>query len=189
MEFKSAVWTMGPEEYESVYKNLSCRANNRPTDLNGPSVDYIISQLDPSAENLLDVGCGRGFFLNHLARSGIKIAAHGTDIYDNVPLEAATYTQGRVESLPFPDRSFDIVVCTHTLEHIVEIDRAIAELKRVCRKQLLVVVPCQREYRYTLDLHVHFFPNSGKLEGLLKLPRRHCRKILGDWVCVGWMCP
>jgi SAM-dependent methyltransferase len=45
--------------------------------------------------------------------------------------------------LPFPDRSFDLVVCFHVLEHIPDDRSAARELRRVLRSggEALVVVP------------------------------------------------
>jgi Methylase involved in ubiquinone/menaquinone biosynthesis len=50
-------------------------------------------------------------------------------------------------SLPFPDRSFDVVLCAETLEHLDPADlvRATAELRRIARKSLVVTVPYQED--------------------------------------------
>ena len=63
-----------------------------------------------------------------------------------------------ITGLPFEDHSFDVVLCTHALEHIRDPQKALGELMRVTGRRLIVVVPHQREYRYTVDLHVNFFP-------------------------------
>ena len=85
-----------------------------------------------------------------------------------------------IEQLPFGDRAFDTVVCVHTLEHVPDLWRAARELRRVARR-LIVVVPRQRYYRYTVDYHLHFFPNAGPLEHLLG---GTARLVDGDWVLV-----
>ena len=85
--------------------------------------------------------------------------------------------------------SFDVVTCAHTLEHIVNLDRAVSELKRVARRQVIVVVPCQRWYFYTLDEHVNFFPYAESLTSVIGLKDYSCRKIRGDWLYVGRMEP
>jgi ubiquinone/menaquinone biosynthesis C-methylase UbiE len=41
--------------------------------------------------------------------------------------------QGDAHALPFADESFDTVVCTYSLCNIPDVDRAIAEMKRVLR--------------------------------------------------------
>ena len=48
--------------------------------------------------------------------------------------------QGDVTDMPFPDESFDGVVCTHVLEHVGDDRKAMAELHRVLRPGGWVVV-------------------------------------------------
>jgi ubiquinone/menaquinone biosynthesis C-methylase UbiE len=77
---------------------------------------------------------------------------------DAKSLPGIEYVAAKIESLPFPDRHFDTVVCTHVIEHILDYRAAIAELRRVCRRRLIIVVPREREYRYTFNPHFNFFP-------------------------------
>jgi SAM-dependent methyltransferase len=46
---------------------------------------------------------------------------------------AATFVQGNVYGLPFPDDSFDILTSFGLLEHFADVDRVIAEMVRVIR--------------------------------------------------------
>src|SRR4029077_5826717 len=85
-----------------------------------------------------------------------------------------------IETLPFADKSFDTTLCAHTLEHVRDFDKAVGELVRVTRQRLLVIVPCQRYYRYTIDYHLHFFPEPEQLVLRMKLPGYHCEKVTGD---------
>lgn len=50
---------------------------------------------------------------------------------------------GSVESIPFPDNSFDSIVCTQVLEHVAHPEVAMSELNRVLRPGgvLLLTVP------------------------------------------------
>ena len=54
--------------------------------------------------------------------------------------------------------AFELVLCTHTLEHVLNFEKAIAELRRVASNKLIIIVPLQRPNKYTPDLHVNFFP-------------------------------
>jgi SAM-dependent methyltransferase len=38
-----------------------------------------------------------------------------------------------LERMPFPNRSFDLVVCNHVLEHVSDADAALAEIRRVLK--------------------------------------------------------
>lgn len=185
MNFKKDVGTMTDEEFAEIYRTLFIRAKDRPTDTNEASIQYILGHMDPNAKSMLDVGCGRGYWLNLVAEQRPGLELTGLDFFDDVPLQRGAYVQGNVESLPFPDKSFDIVTCQHTIEHLKNLPKAIAEMKRVARKQIIIATPCQRYYFYTLDLHLHFFPNEHSLAGLLGLEQYECKKIDGDWLYIG----
>ena len=90
-----------------------------------------------------------------------------------------------IESLPFADKQFDIVTCSHTLEHVLDLPKAISELKRVARK-LIITVPKQRYYNYTFDLHIHFFPQISYLLKYINEPTENItyKNIKGDWTVV-----
>jgi len=50
------------------------------------------------------------------------------------------------------------VISTHVIEHVLEYREAIAELRRIAKKRLIIVVPRERESRYTFNPHFNFFP-------------------------------
>lgn len=187
MEFKSRVYSMTQAEYEDFYvnKRRNSRAASRETDLNESCVRFMLERLDRSAQTLLDVGCGNGYFLKKAAELG-RYELCGCDVMEAKELgDGIRYRQGNLELLPFADKSFDIVTCHHTIEHIPDAPRAVAELKRVARKQIMLVTPRQRYYYYTLDEHVNFFPERGMLEFLMDIPRHECHNLDGDWMYVG----
>ena len=66
------------------------------------------------------------------------------------------YSTQNIKNLKFKDSFFDTVICCHTIEHIPDINSAVNELKRIAKKEIIIVVPKQRFYFYTLDLHLHF---------------------------------
>lgn len=50
------------------------------------------------------------------------------------------------------------MICTYAIAHIRDYKRAISELKCVAKMYIVISMPCQREYKYTVDLHVNFCP-------------------------------
>ena len=183
MDFKKLVRGWGPDDYADYYRNINTISRNRETDLNGACIRAMIDGMDPDAKTVLDVGCGNGYFLHQLEGRGLTL--YGTDIVDKAKSKSFTWKQATVENLPFEDKSIDVVTCSHVLEHIVDLPKAVAELRRVARKQLMVVVPCQRWYFYTLDEHVNFFPYTEQLTSAIGLKDFTCRKLRGDWLYVG----
>jgi SAM-dependent methyltransferase len=58
-----------------------------------------------------------------------------------------------LEDIPHADGSFDLVLCSHVLEHVADDERAIAELHRVTAPggELLVMVPFDATRQATLE--------------------------------------
>ena len=186
MAFKELApgWTSA--EYQDFYRSLtSSISRRRVTDLNAPSVTRILAELE-GAGTVIDVGCGNGWLLGQINASRPDVTLHGVDVVDAPRLGGHYhYTRALVEQLPFKDDAFDVVVCTHTLEHLLDVDAAVAELTRVARHKLVIVVPRQRPYRYTLDEHVNFFRHRYQLVNAIGLDEFSCDNVSGDWVYVG----
>ena len=113
------------------------------------TADYDRLGLVPG-ERLLDLGCGFGRHAFEAARRGADVVAldAGRDEVEGVVatfvamIEAGELVAGEVRAaavqgdalhLPFPDGSFDRVICSEVLEHIADDRAAMAELARVLR--------------------------------------------------------
>jgi ubiquinone/menaquinone biosynthesis C-methylase UbiE len=179
LDFKERALSMSDEEMRRVYASVTELSTARPTDLSSASADAILDRV--VGDTVLEVGCGRGALAARLAATRPTTAVDF--VLDHVSKRAnLRLVEANVErGLPFAPRSFATVVCTHTLEHLRDAHAALAELRRVAARRLVLVVPSQRPYRYTFDLHIQFFPY---LQSLLVLTGTEnvseCRKIDGD---------
>ena len=101
-------------------------------------------------DTVLDVGCGAGDEVVALARMvGESGHAVGVDMSETMVAEGrrraadagvrADFKVGDAQALPFEDRSFDAVRIERTLQHLPDPDRALRELRRVCRPGRRVV--------------------------------------------------
>ena len=185
MNFKKEVLNFTAEQYTYFYNNLNSISRNRVTDINEPSLKFILENISKNTLNLLDVGCGNGFFLRQVKKKFPKIELFGSDIMDKGESKEYNFMLSQIENLPLENKSIDVVTCSHTLEHIINPEKAIAELKRIARKQIIIVVPCQRYYYYTLDEHLNFFPFKEALTSIINIQEHTCKKIHGDWVYIG----
>ena len=156
MAFKDRAHLLTEDEFRRVYEETAAVHLRRPTDLNAACIAEI---LQSTSGSVLEVGCGRGYLAGLLAANH-HVTACDMAIGPELPAQfpEVAFRQETLAGLSFDDRSFDTVVCTHTLEHVLDVHRAVAELRRVARRRLIVVVPRQRPYRFTFDLHLRFFP-------------------------------
>ena len=89
---------------------------------------------------VLDVGCGSRPYENLVqAREYLGLELDTPE--NRAARKADFFYDGR--KLPFPDASFDAVICNQVLEHVFEPDEFVAEIARVLRAggRLLLTVP------------------------------------------------
>lgn len=105
--------------------------------------------------NVLDVGCGEGFVTAFLKERLPAAELVGVDLSDGALAYArqhfgtqATFQKADIYQLPFPDRTFDTVVCSEVLEHLEDPDRAMQELKRVARRYVVITVPLEPYFKW-----------------------------------------
>ena len=187
MNFKTEILNIPDEELLNIYSNLESRSRDRETDLNNNTIKKINSIINSKSENLIDVGCGNGFLLNKIK---LPLSKFGCDVFDEDKYKGSqtfNYSTQDIKNLKFKDNFFDTVICCHTIEHIPDIYSAVNELKRIAKKEIIIVVPKQRFYFYTLDLHLHFFPDRFSIINLIGLNRYTLFEIDGDWLYIGYL--
>lgn len=172
-DFRARAPFLTEAEYEALYRDHP--RVHEGTDNSRACLERIAAEV--VGESVCDVGCGTGALLSHIrAVRGAGLALTGVDfvIDDAAGREGVDYVAARIEDLPFPDGRFDTVVCTHVIEHVLDYRRAIAELRRIARRRLIVVVPRERESLYAFNPHFNFFPyRHSFLRAMHPVPERH----------------
>ncbi len=127
------------------------------TELLYPTLIELAAPLE--AKNVLDIGCGNGFFAYKLAQKGAFIQA-----FDNAdmisiakqhfPHKNITYAvQDAEEKLAFSDHQFDVVTANLVLMDMPEINNILQESKRVAKPEGKIIFSI---------LHPCFTPPVGK---------------------------
>jgi ubiquinone/menaquinone biosynthesis C-methylase UbiE len=87
--------------------------------------------------NVLEIGVGSNVTSTYLSYKGIEVVT--------IDLEArlGPAVVASVRHLPFEDQVFDTVVCCQVLEHLPfdEFDGCLSELRRVCKRKLVLSLP------------------------------------------------
>ena len=107
----------------------------------------ILEELSPySARSLLDVGAAEGYKAC-LAKKLLGIErVECCDLSSEAAKRAKEIfglraRQADIHQLPYQDGEFDAVLCSETLEHVHDVNKAVEELLRVAGKLVLITVP------------------------------------------------
>ncbi len=81
---------------------------------------------------LLDVGTGTGFALEmfNCKKIGIDPSA------ELIKKAKSTVLKAKAENLPFPDKTFDIVISVTAIHHFDDIEKSLNEIKRVAKDRV-----------------------------------------------------
>jgi ubiquinone/menaquinone biosynthesis C-methylase UbiE len=111
----------------------------------------LLKELDlQKSDNILDVGCGDGFYLYLLSQMGkYKITGIDSDAValDNVKKQVNSkdikLLVGDVTKMPFKDNTFSKLVCSEVLEHLPDDRKGLREMYRIMKKggTLCITVP------------------------------------------------
>jgi ubiquinone/menaquinone biosynthesis C-methylase UbiE len=139
---------------------------------------------DLTDKSVLDVGCGKGRFARILLEQYPGVNVSGLDISEEmlayVPAGICKVA-GMMTELPFAPSTFDYVYATESLEHAVEIDRAVAEMCRVLKPGgKLVIIDKNAEHlgRFKTPAWERWFERR-ELEKLLE---RDCSSVRSEFL-------
>ncbi len=114
-------------------------------------IKHMVSGL--SYKNVLDVGCGDGGLLQTVKReaqyTGVDISPTQLVAFRRfLPAARKKYVrlvQSDITKLPFPDHSFDLAFACDVLEHVLEPEKVLREIRRVVKKYGFVIFSIPNE--------------------------------------------
>ncbi len=132
--------------------------------------EYMASSLKEKSANILDFGGGNGRLMPAFVREGH--ACYVVDYIDDA-LPGVEHLGSTIDDIP-NDRLFDLIICSHVMEHLVEPRNIVAQLVRHLGQDgiLYVEVPLEIWNEVPLPIepvtHINFFtPQS--MRALLEL--------------------
>ena len=113
--------------------------------------------------NILDVGCGDGKLFKFIPHNnkiyGLDISPVAIKTCQKKYPEVTTIV-GIAETLPYSDNYFDVVFCMGSLEHFMDINKALEEIGRVLKNNgsFIALLPANN-YFLKQAIYRYFFPN------------------------------
>tara|TARA_B100001287_G_scaffold72444_1_gene60075 strand:- start:8005 stop:8778 length:774 start_codon:yes stop_codon:yes gene_type:complete len=106
-----------------------------------------LAKYIPKKSNFLDVGCGSGDNMFkakkelHCTVQGVdpNPGNHGVGRYSSEKY-LKNIKKGVSENLPYPDKNFDVVFCSHVLEHVANENKCLKEMKRVAKDNGILII-------------------------------------------------
>ena len=151
-------------------------------------LNIVKKLIDFNPNKVLDVGCASGWFLNELLSSYPSSKFFGVDAYKQAinygkkKYKKLVLTHADAHSLPFNNNTFDLVICTEVLEHVVHPDKVLKEIKRILRRNGIGIIEMDSgNWLFTIvwywwthikngvwkHAHLHIF-NTNKLNVIIK---------------------
>ena len=104
-----------------------------------------------AGDRVLDVGCAKGFMMHDMAVLIPGIEVKGIDVSDYAIENAMPEMRAHVQvanavSLPFPDKSFDVVISINSIHNLAreECGKSLQEIERVSRRGAFITVDAYR---------------------------------------------
>ncbi|MFC1508559.1 class I SAM-dependent methyltransferase [Candidatus Omnitrophota bacterium] len=105
----------------------------------------------PDNAAILDIGCGKGFMLHDFKELMPEATIAGIDLSDyaisNAMDSVKDYLKiASAEKLPYPDKSFDLVVSVNSIHNLPleQLKTALREIQRVCRGDSYITIDAWR---------------------------------------------
>ena len=123
--------------------------------------EYIFSQIESDSGRVLDVGCGRAWVAQHLCPKNYEVVSMDISLENTsgalktYPFENHAAVVADVFSLPFNENTFDVIIASEIIEHVVDPQAFVANLIRVLKPggQLIVTTPYKEKIKYSLCVH------------------------------------
>ncbi|MBD99344.1 MAG: SAM-dependent methyltransferase [Verrucomicrobia bacterium] len=147
--------------------------------------DIVSPKMLNKESTVLDLGCGSGRWTKYIApRAGFIEAVDPSDAVFQAAhvwndLENVRFTQASVDSLPFPDRSFDFVMSLGVLHHIPDTAQAIKTALKKLKPNGYALIYLY----YALDNRGFLFKIIFRLSGLFRTVVSKMPKSLKHLIC------
>ena len=139
---------------------------------------YNIKKFSLENKNLLEIGCGRGDFINEFAKQ--KVNCFATDLLEsakNFLDKKVIFNQNDINKnkLPYDDNFFDAIYTKSLIEHLSDHEFFFKECKRILKNNGILII-------YTPDWEsqfLHFYDDITHIKPFTKITLENSFKLYG----------
>lgn len=101
---------------------------------------------DKKFSKILDVGCAGGLMTGKILSFFPKSRIIGVDVYSDAikfakyKYPSVKFYKANAHKLPFPDNSFNLIVCYETIEHVFNPQKVLEEIHRLAKKNSTIIL-------------------------------------------------
>jgi len=150
----------------------------------------VVTGIAKRYRSVLDCASGTCLDYFRYQKDGVKIKYKGIDSCKGLVEEAKSFgidcDLGDIEALPYEDGEYEVVTARHILEHLDYYEKAVSEMCRVAKYEVVVVffLPPQNEEILEKDKALNYEVNINKY-GKSKLEKYCSRFGNVEWIKVG----
>ena len=136
------IWSQVPANYydQGIEKNILQKLWHTK------KLNELLKLLPKDSRNVLDIGCSSAILTAEVAKSLPYAKVTGLDSY-KAAIEFARkkyphihFVVADAHKLPFKNKSFDLIICTETLEHVIDPLLSLKEMRRVLKKNSFGII-------------------------------------------------
>ncbi|MDP3987956.1 MAG: class I SAM-dependent methyltransferase [Candidatus Levybacteria bacterium] len=125
----------------------------------------VLKLVENDPNKILDIGCASGWFLWETSKRFPKAKCTGVDIYKKAidygskQYKSIKFICADAHHLSFQDDSFDLIICTEVLEHVIDPKGVLKEIKRLLSPHGVAIIEMDTG-SLLFRLIWHFWVNS-----------------------------
>jgi len=132
---------VGPTDYDTIAARYAAKIDERPWNAHYERPATLALLPNVSGKDVLDAGCGAGWYADWLARNGARVVA--VDCSARMATLADERLGGRVRVMRgdvsnlrnlLPNETFDVVLSSLVLHYLADLSEAFLEWARLLRE-------------------------------------------------------